>query len=647
MLIGCLNCPNRTQTVPNNVIQSTFIKNWIFLFVGIMCCLAFIAGNKILSSHAKAKAHLENITYFVDTEGKYDIANIMGSNKTSWESLDAHTSSLGMSDNRYWFTFTLRDVDPESNSLLEIDYPMLNQIDVWFVQDAQIIQHFKAGDALPFSGRPILHQNFIFPVPKTANSIQVYLSIHTSGAMRVPLYIWQTDEYISYASKNTLVIGMFIGLMLAVGSSNLFFFVTTRATPFLIYSGYVVCLTLTLVALSGIAYRYIWPNYPWLQHYAVGVFANLSVCLSIIFCNQLLNVKAFSVRLSQILKISAATFIFGLAISIFMPQYLFARVFLLMLLASSLLIFVTGVWLWLKGSNIARFYTLAWGVLCFSCLAVVLDSLDIMEFTLPAHYLLMLGASLEAILLALILAMSQNKQRQALLNVQAELLEKERHTRHTEKNMLLLQENATEALEYKVQERTLELEVALRELSEKNQELEEKNTLDALTGIRNRSYFDKKYQAEVRRSRREQTQLSIVMLDIDHFKKVNDEYGHLVGDECIKTVAKMLQKSLKRPSDDVTRYGGEEFALILPNTNLEGAMVLVEQLRVEIETTAIKCEDVSIHITVSAGVGTSVAELNRPEDSILALADKQLYAAKNAGRNNVQGNHLDPIESQD
>jgi diguanylate cyclase (GGDEF)-like protein len=213
--------------------------------------------------------------------------------------------------------------------------------------------------------------------------------------------------------------------------------------------------------------------------------------------------------------------------------------------------------------------------------------------------------------------------------------------------MLVLQENATEDLEYKVQERTLELEIALRELSETNHELQEKNTLDALTGIRNRSYFDKKYQAEVRRSRREKTQLSIVMMDIDHFKNVNDQYGHLVGDECIKSVAQTLNNALKRPSDDVCRYGGEEFALILPSTDLEGALVLVEQLRAEIEKTTIQADDVSINITISAGVGTAIADLNQPEDNILALADKQLYTAKNAGRNNVQGSHLDIIQQQD
>jgi len=248
------------------------------------------------------------------------------------------------------------------------------------------------------------------------------------------------------------------------------------------------------------------------------------------------------------------------------------------------------------------------------------------------------------VLLALILAINHNQHHQMLLNTQAALLNRERQTLSTQKNMLALQVDVSKKLEYKIQERTLELEVTLRELSDKNRELQERNSLNALTGLHNRDYFDKKYQAEIRRSRREQTQLSVEMVDIDYIKNVNDQYGHLVGDECIKTVAHTLKKVLKRPSDDVTRFGGEEFALILPNTDLKGALALAEQLRSEIQKTTIQAGEISVNITISAGIGTAIAKLSQPEDNILALADKQLYVAKNADRNNVQGLHLDFIQ---
>jgi len=630
----------------NNPFNVTLSKNWLWLIISFFCIAAVFVGTNFSSTTRPNHTVLQNVEHFVDTQKQYSISNILNTDNI-WQKHSQDLTSLGMSNELHWFRFTLDNINSAESRLLEIDNALLDSVNLWFVQDSNVLAGYQVGDTLTFSQRIVEHENFLFTVPENGQPIDVYINTYSKGAMRLPLNIWHQNDYLEFTSKSGLIMGGFFGLMLAMGLSNLFFFITTRTPTFLVYAGYVIFLALTLSALQGLGYRYIWPNSPWLQQHAVGIFANLTVWLSIIFCDMLLNVRAYSARLSKLLNITAYAFLIGLVISLFIPLQVFIKAFLLMLSSSGVFILAVSTWLWIKGLAIARYYTLAWAVLFISGFAVSLDTLNIINFNLPSYYLLMLGAGIETVLLALILAISHNQQRQALLDTQAELLNKERQSQHTQKDMLALQESATEDLEYKVQERTLELEIALRELSETNRELQEKNTLDALTGIRNRSYFDKKYQAEVRRSRREQTQLSIVMMDIDHFKNVNDQYGHLVGDECIKTVAHTLNKALKRPSDDVCRFGGEEFALILPSTDLEGALVLVEQLRAKIEKTSIQVEDVSINITISAGIGTAIADLNQPEDIILALADKQLYAAKKAGRNNVQGSHLDIIKQQD
>ena len=626
---------------PFNVILS---KNWLLLIISIFCIAVFFAATNFSNTVRPSDTMVKEVEYLVDTKKQYSISTILSSTSNIWQMHSQDQSSFGMSNEIHWFRFTLTNIDPAQSRLLEIDNALLDNVKLWFVQGNKVLAEYQVGDTLTFSQRTIQHENLLFSVPLNEQPLEVYFSTYTKGAMRLPINIWKQNDYLEFASKYGLIMGVFLGLMLAMGLSNLFFFITTRTPTFLVYAGYVVFLALTLSALQGLGYRYIWPNSPWLQQHAVGIFANLTVWLSIIFCDLLLNVKAYSTRLSKLLNITAYAFLFGLVISLFIPQQVFIKAFLLMLCTSGVFILAVSIWLWIKGVAIAQYYTFAWAVLFFSGFVVSLDTLNLINFNSPSYYLLMLGAGIETLLLALILAISHNQQRQALLDSQAELLNKERQAQHAQKDMLALQENTTEDLEYKVQERTLELEIALRELSATNRELQEKNTLDALTGIRNRSYFDKKYQAEVRRSRREHTQLSIVMMDIDHFKNVNDKYGHLVGDECIKTVALTLNKALKRPSDDVCRYGGEEFALILPSTDLEGALVLVEQLRTEIEKTTIQAEDVSVNITISAGIGTAIANLGQSEDIILALADKQLYAAKNAGRNNVQGSYLDVIQ---
>jgi diguanylate cyclase (GGDEF)-like protein len=633
--------------LPNNPFSVILSKNWLLLIIAIFCTAVVLAATNFSSSIRPTYTVVQDVDHFVDTEKQYSISNILSNPDNIWQQRNQDLTSLGMSDELHWFRFSINKVVPAQNRLLEIDNALLDNVKMWFVQDNKILAEYQAGDTLTFSKRTVEHENFLFTVPTSEQPLEVFIRSYSEGLMGLPLNIWQQNDYLKFSSKSGLITGGFFGLMLAMGLSNLFFFITTRSPIFLIYAGYVLFLGLTLSALQGLGYRYIWPNSPWLQQHAVGIFANLAVYLSILICDLLLNVKAFNTTLSKFLKLTAYVFLFGLIISLFIPLQVFIKVFLLMLCASGVLILTVAIWLWVKGLAIAGYYTLAWVVLFISGFAVSLDILNIVNLNLPSYYLLMLGAGIETVLLALILAISHNQQRQSLLDTQAELLNKERQVQHAQKDMLALQEGTTEELEYKVQERTLELEVALRELSETNCELQEKNTLDALTGIRNRRYFDKRYQAEVRRSRREQTQLSVVMMDIDHFKNVNDQYGHLVGDECIKTIANIIKKALKRPSDDVCRFGGEEFALILPSTDLEGALLLVEQLRAEIEKTTIQAADVSINITISAGISTAIADLNQPEEIILALADKQLYAAKNAGRNNVQGSHLDLIKQQD
>ncbi|MGY0648932.1 MAG: GGDEF domain-containing protein, partial [Paraglaciecola chathamensis] len=259
--------------------------------------------------------------------------------------------------------------------------------------------------------------------------------------------------------------------------------------------------------------------------------------------------------------------------------------------------------------------------------------LNLISLTISSNYLLMLGVIIETFLLALMLALSVNHQRRQLFRAQREALRKEREMRAVQDDVLAQQNNAQEELEYSVQERTLELEIALRELSEINRELEEKNTLDALTGIRNRRYFDKKYLAEVRRSRRERTELVVAMIDIDHFKKVNDEHGHLVGDDCIKFVAERLKKTLKRPSDDVCRYGGEEFSAIMPSTDIQGAHDLLDHLRLEIQNTPVYSAGVAVNLTVSIGLASAIMDPQQSEDVLIGFADQLLYQAKNNGRN--------------
>lgn len=196
-------------------------------------------------------------------------------------------------------------------------------------------------------------------------------------------------------------------------------------------------------------------------------------------------------------------------------------------------------------------------------------------------------------------------------------------------------ESSIDDLNQALADQNLELQFTLRELKEKNYELEKLNTLDALSGIHNRRHFDKRILAELRRTRRERLPLALVMFDIDHFKAVNDNYGHIVGDEVIRSVALTSAESLQRSSDEAFRYGGEEFALILPNTDAEGALTLAEKIRAKIANQTIAAPSGQVQCTASFGIGFTDSSKSMSPKELISQADDALYEAKRNGRNQV------------
>jgi diguanylate cyclase (GGDEF)-like protein len=177
----------------------------------------------------------------------------------------------------------------------------------------------------------------------------------------------------------------------------------------------------------------------------------------------------------------------------------------------------------------------------------------------------------------------------------------------------------------------------LSKLKSLNSKLEHMSTIDELTQIPNRRMCTERLTEEYMRSRRDKTPLSIIMCDIDHFKLMNDTYGHKAGDKCLTKVAQSIQKSLLRTIDFCARYGGEEFVVILSNTDKKGAIIVAEEIRNKIADLKIpnKHSTPVPTITLSLGVSTSKGNLIKTAEALLDFADKALYSAKENGRNQV------------
>lgn len=175
-------------------------------------------------------------------------------------------------------------------------------------------------------------------------------------------------------------------------------------------------------------------------------------------------------------------------------------------------------------------------------------------------------------------------------------------------------------------------------LAEANMELEKLSSLDGLTGIANRRRFDETLKKEWARGMRNGNTLSLIMIDIDFFKLYNDHYGHQGGDDCLKTVASVLAGKLHRESDILARYGGEEFSAILPETDIDGAVIIAEQMRTAIEELKIphSKSKVGDHVSISLGAAMMIPERDTEPDALIALADQALYKAKKNGRNRTE-----------
>lgn len=190
--------------------------------------------------------------------------------------------------------------------------------------------------------------------------------------------------------------------------------------------------------------------------------------------------------------------------------------------------------------------------------------------------------------------------------------------------------------------------LALREsqsrLEELNVELQRLSSIDGLTGLSNRHFLQEYLTAEWKRAKREQSSLSVVMIDVDDFKLYNDTYGHLAGDEALKSVAEAIKRTFVRPVDAVARFGGEEFMVVLPDTSLAGARYVAEKLRSSVEMLRIPHRaTASNNLTVSIGVASAVPQPGDSAAELVRAADTALYACKRNGRNRVTASGWTPL----
>lgn len=527
-----------------------------------------------------------------------------------WSQFNLSQIKLGFDNRVQWFRFNLSNPSSQvQTKYLELDAPLLDNIVLYQLIDGQVTSVQHLGDNQAFSLRPVLHESFIVPIVWEINeTLEIYIATQTSGSTQLPINLWQKEYFQEKQSYQQLLTGSYIGLIFSAILVCFISYVARRQKAALLNAGFMFSLLMIILTLNGFAFKYIWPNYPVLQQHAFYIFACIAIIFSALLARDTLKHYYHDHKLMAWFK-SIAFFALLLTPATLYLSYQTALYFVIVI---SIIIcachLYAGFMTWKDGLHEHQEFNYGLGILLISLVLITVNNFSRLELPISNLYLLQFSLLTHVIFLAISAVRSSTMGDNGLT---------------TEQDIL-------------ASDQMMELQFALRELEETNQQLEKLNTLDSLSGIFNRRHFDKRLQAELRRGRRELSTLSLILFDIDHFKKVNDTYGHTTGDEVIRSISLIASQQLNRGTDEIFRYGGEEFAVLLPNTDLYGAKILAEKIRSAIENLNITLNEQTLSCKISLGVASHNSRAPIEPGTFIEMADSALYKAKQSGRNQVQ-----------
>jgi len=593
---------------------------------------AFSADQAVTwDKHSKRMELSRYVDYWQEPAKTADISDVTRLDSKVWTHNGSDSISLGYGKEVYWFRVELENATGrEANTFLEIGYPVLDQIEIYINPEKRGAESLVLGDKQPFYDRPILHRNFVVPITLAPDQkTAVYLRVETTSSMQVPLTLWSPDAFYTVEQSRSMFEGIYYGIVLVMILYNLFVYLAVGERSFLHYVGFIAAMPLFLSSLHGVSFQYLWPEAIWWNDQSIVVFLSLVIMFggmfSITFINvtrenhPLLNRWTVGVVMTAGLMATA-----GLLVPY---KYMILPTILLAVAGCSTMLGLS-IFRWVKKDPAARYYTFAWVFMLFGGIVLAMSKFTMLPRNLLTENATQVGSALGVILLSIALADRLNKDKKRVFEAQQGLLREERKVRIAQTTTLEIQREANVLLEDRVRERTLDLERL-------NAQLLELSSTDALTELKNRGHFDKMFQSEVVHAYRYKEPLSLLVIDIDHFKRFNDSHGHLVGDDCLKMVAQCVRQLVTRPQDLTARYGGEEFVVLLPNTPHKGASDVAERIRKAVAAMAFPLSGQTLHLTVSVGVCTVLPTSADATEELFGRADDALYQAKASGRNCV------------
>jgi len=463
---------------------------------------------------------------------------------------------------------------------LAIETSWLDHMDVYFINSGSPPEVLHTGDRYAYAERPLRGRFFAFDHRFLPGDSVIYIRVETPDPMVLPIYLTSVEAYSDREQDEGYLYGFLYGVIVALLGYNLMLFLSLRAWRYFYFAIYLAMFLVMNMSYTGHAYMWIWPTFPGWQLWANHILILLFPMTGLIFATIFLNTKSSLPRIHKVVITACIGFVVLESVAILAQAQASALIVSFSFIFTfSLTMVYMGVVSILNGNKSAKYFLIASIAHVTGSSITAMTTWGLIPYSIIGYHAIEIGMMLDAILLAMALA------------------DQFRH----------------------VQEQRLRAEHLAM--------------LDPLTGINNRRAFYELVTPLWNMAIEEQQDISVIMLDIDMFKSINDKYGHKQGDEVLSLVAQTL-KDCMRTGDIIARWGGEEFIVLLPKTPRPAVMLIAERCRQRLSTLSIDMAGEKQNMTVSLGV----AHTQQPRDSLdefVAIADAHLYEAKRQGRNRV------------
>lgn len=568
-----------------------------------------------------------------DPQGQADIHAVRQLPDSAWQDVARRDASFGYTGYAYWLRVTLHNPSEQPiDWVLLVGNPLLDYLDAYGLDGERV---YRAGDQRPFDERWVKHRQLVLPLNLAGGEQrELILRMQTNGSANLSASLMSSAAFGHYEQRMLLLQGLFFGALLVMLIYNLSIFVITRDRNYLWYSLFVACFSLYQFIQLGFALQWLWPQALAWHQLSFPLSSALATLFGILFTYGALDLKAGPAAYTWICRAL-------MACSLLVIVLAFSAPYTVALIGSFVLVVVCAVFAclftllrWRAGYQPAKLFALGWSALIVASLFSILSGTGIIANSLLTLHAQQIGGLFELVIFSIALGARIRQAQHAQQLAQEQLYANEHELRLEQAKSLDLQKQINEGLEARVQERTASLQHALQELSAANQRLAELNRHDNLTGLFNRQVLNEELERMLAQAKRSQQPIAMLMMDLDYFKQVNDEHGHLGGDACLQHAAQRMQQRM-RSNDLLARFGGEEFAAILCDTDQVGAYDLAEQLREDLASHPCLYQGLSITLSLSIGVCALIPDAQSNREQLLRQADQALYQAKDAGRNRV------------